>query len=256
MVFLSAGFDASEHESKGMQRHGYNLPTNFYQRFAGDAIKLADTYASGKLLSVLEGGYADRAISSGTFAYLTGLSGVTEESVNRKSSDWWSVPRLTMLEKWSKKPFAPKANNGLQNETDIRWLQQTLNIATVLLPSAFASYDSAMDPALIATPRMELRERKKPAIPATAPPSTVKRRQQRVATPRTRKSMSAADNFKQDVVPPIPKYFEKEVSPGAGLSSLMQTMNLADGGAPALAEKGGNSVPGTPTPIRNGDSAL
>jgi acetoin utilization deacetylase AcuC-like enzyme len=258
MVFLSAGFDGSEHESKGMQRHGYNLPTQFYQKFANDATTLANTYASGKILSVLEGGYADRAISSGTFAYMVGLSGVTEESANRKSSNWWSVARLAMLEKWSKKPFGLKANGGLQDQADVQWLQQTLNIAMTIFPSAFVSCDATIDPSLMATPRMELRERKKPSIPSVAPPSTVKRRQQRVPTPRPPKSMSATDIMKQEgVVPPVPKLFEKDASPGMELAPLMKTMRIKEGDAsPSPVNQGEDSVPGTPTPARRGDRAL
>ena len=166
MVFLSAGFDASEHETKGMQRHGYNLPTHFYQRFACDSINLADRYASGKILSVLEGGYADRALTSGSFAYMIGLSGVSESSVDRKSWEWWSVPRLTMLEKGSKKQIT-KMNNGMQVDNDARWVSQSLIIASQLLPATFAPSDNTtVDPALLATPRAGLRERKKPVMPS------------------------------------------------------------------------------------------
>ena len=252
MVFLSAGFDASEHETKGMQRHGYNLPTHFYQRFAGDAVELANKYASGKILSVLEGGYADRAITSGSFAYMVGLSGVSEESASRKSREWWSVPRLTILEKCSKKPLGPKSN-GSHSESDLCWVRKTLNIATFLLPSAFTT-DVIIDPSILATPRMALRERKKPTVPATAPPSTVKKRQQRGATPRTRKSLPAAETFVQDLdAPPLPKPFERDSSPSVGLSALLHGMKINDD-REHPSTSGTNpvtSAPGTPTPVRN-----
>jgi acetoin utilization deacetylase AcuC-like enzyme len=260
MVFLSAGFDASEHETKGMQRHGYNLPTHFYQRFASDAISLADRYASGKILSVLEGGYADRAITSGSFAYMVGLSGVTEESVNHKSREWWSVPRLTMLEKCAKKPPTTKSNHGSQSDIDSRWISDSINLSAQLLPAVFISpvTESSLDPNLTSTPRMGLRERKKAAIPATAPPSAVKKRQQRVATPRTRKSMGAADTFTQDDdTPPLPTRIEqeREMSPGAGLSGLMQTMNITnqtEDHANNKVKETERSLPGTPTPAWKG----
>lgn len=62
-IFLSAGFDASEWESSGMQRHKVNVPTEFYARLTRDVVKLAaeeGTSVEGRVISVLEGGYSDR----------------------------------------------------------------------------------------------------------------------------------------------------------------------------------------------------
>ncbi|KAI5783909.1 histone deacetylase domain-containing protein [Peziza echinospora] len=76
-VFLSAGFDASEHESAGMQRHKVHVPTGFYARFAREAVMMAedaDTGCGGRVVSVLEGGYSNRALTSGVLAHLIGLS--------------------------------------------------------------------------------------------------------------------------------------------------------------------------------------
>ncbi|KAL1598675.1 histone deacetylase [Paraconiothyrium brasiliense] len=75
-IFLSAGFDASEHETGGMQRHAVNVPTEFYARFTRDVVRLAeelDTGVDGRIISVLEGGYSDRALSSGVLSHLSGL---------------------------------------------------------------------------------------------------------------------------------------------------------------------------------------
>jgi histone deacetylase HOS3 len=75
-IFLSAGFDASEWETAGMQRHRVNVPTEFYARFTRDAVRLAqeaDTGVDGRVISVLEGGYSDRALSSGVLSHLSGL---------------------------------------------------------------------------------------------------------------------------------------------------------------------------------------
>lgn len=81
MIFLSAGFDASEFEMTTMQRHGAHVPTSFYNKFTRDSIKLANEYSGGgddgdncKVLSLLEGGYSDAALSTGVFAHLTGLA--------------------------------------------------------------------------------------------------------------------------------------------------------------------------------------
>ena len=75
-IFLSAGFDASEWETAGMQRHSVNVPTEFYARFTRDVVRLAEeegTGVDGRVISVLEGGYSNRALSSGVFSHLSGL---------------------------------------------------------------------------------------------------------------------------------------------------------------------------------------
>ncbi|KAH7062944.1 putative HOS3-like histone deacetylase-like protein [Paraphoma chrysanthemicola] len=75
-IFLSAGFDASEHETAGMQRHSVNVPTEFYARFTRDVVHLAEeegTGVDGRVISVLEGGYSDRALTSGVMSHLSGL---------------------------------------------------------------------------------------------------------------------------------------------------------------------------------------
>ncbi|KAH8678884.1 hypothetical protein BGZ60DRAFT_428705 [Tricladium varicosporioides] len=77
-IFLSAGFDASEWESSGMQRHKVNVPTEFYARLTKDVVALAaeeGTSLDGRVISVLEGGYSDRALYSGVFSHLSGLAG-------------------------------------------------------------------------------------------------------------------------------------------------------------------------------------
>lgn len=76
-IFLSAGFDASEWEGAGMQRHKVNVPTDFYARFTQDVTKLADEEGlgvGGRIISVLEGGYSDRALTSGVLSHLCGLT--------------------------------------------------------------------------------------------------------------------------------------------------------------------------------------
>lgn len=75
-IFLSAGFDASEWETAGMQRHAVNVPTEFYARFTRDVVRLAEeegTGVDGRVISVLEGGYSNRALASGVFSHLSGL---------------------------------------------------------------------------------------------------------------------------------------------------------------------------------------
>jgi len=76
-IFLSAGFDASEWESPGMQRHQVNVPTEFYARFTRDVVRLAEEDGlgvDGRVISVLEGGYSDRALMSGVLSHVSGLT--------------------------------------------------------------------------------------------------------------------------------------------------------------------------------------
>ncbi|KAI8964450.1 Arginase/deacetylase [Daldinia sp. FL1419] len=78
VIFVSAGFDASEWESAGMQRHKVNVPTEFYARLTRDVVKLASEEGlgvDGRVISVLEGGYSDRALYSGVLSHLSGLAG-------------------------------------------------------------------------------------------------------------------------------------------------------------------------------------
>lgn len=124
-VFLSAGFDASEHESQGMQRHNVNVPTDFFAKFTADAVALAEEYCDGRVVSVLEGGYSNRALTSGVFAHISGLSCVPPEdatyipttmyttslSAERKvswNSDWWALERIEELERLFPKAVTEK----------------------------------------------------------------------------------------------------------------------------------------------------
>ena len=128
-VFISAGFDASEYEGAGMQRHKVNVPTEFYARFTRDVVELSqepDLACEGRVISVLEGGYSDRALCSGVLSHLSGLCATPIESaVKQEPTDtveldqmmrglgisrapakaelyydksWWSAANLTALE--------------------------------------------------------------------------------------------------------------------------------------------------------------
>lgn len=131
-IFLSAGFDASEWESAGMQRHQVNVPTDFYARFTRDVVRLAEEKGlgvDGRVISILEGGYSDRALLSGVLSHLSGLTasenvkdvaanhglgnemgrrlgkldlngGLSEDSVPIETFDsrWWALPRLEEVE--------------------------------------------------------------------------------------------------------------------------------------------------------------
>jgi len=84
--------DACEHEFESMSRHNRKVPTSFYYRFAQDACVLSNEYAKGRVISVLEGGYSDRALMSGAMAHLAGLVDVPPSL--KVEEDWWSVENL------------------------------------------------------------------------------------------------------------------------------------------------------------------
>ncbi len=149
-IFLSAGFDASEWESPGMQRHQVNVPTSFYARLTSDVVAIAEEEGlgvDGRVISVLEGGYSDRALMSGVLSHISGLTVATgsaglantsnglRSEIDRKlgqqdlnggsshvitnrnraipktlSTDWWSLHRLEELETLVNPPIlaAPK----------------------------------------------------------------------------------------------------------------------------------------------------
>ncbi|KAL2267012.1 hypothetical protein VTJ83DRAFT_4289 [Remersonia thermophila] len=138
-IFVSAGFDASEHEDPGMQRHGVNVPTEFYARFTRDLVRIAaeeGTSVEGRIVSVLEGGYSDRALCSGVLSHLCGLAGdgpggrdpgpaasgseagpararkdssASERGARRYEPAWWSAAELDALEATLAKPVpAPR----------------------------------------------------------------------------------------------------------------------------------------------------
>ena len=89
-IFLSAGFDASEWESQGMQRHQANVPTDFYARFTRDVAMMAEEEhlgVDGRVISVLEGGYSDRALMSGVLSHISGLTAATNPSRQRTISN-------------------------------------------------------------------------------------------------------------------------------------------------------------------------
>lgn len=84
MVIISAGFDACVHETPGMQRHGKNVPTEFYTIFTRDSVRLAEKFCDGKLMSVLEGGYSDRALTTGVISHLAGMTDDLEEGMEHE----------------------------------------------------------------------------------------------------------------------------------------------------------------------------
>ncbi|KAJ7769062.1 histone deacetylase complex protein [Mycena maculata] len=158
LVFISCGMDASEHETPSMSRHNRRVPTSFFHRFARDACAFSDRYACGRIISVLEGGYSDRALTSGAMAHLSGLVDCAVDE------EWWSVENLVLLEKATKKRRGGR--QSLPQANVHPWLERAVAI--------FGSLDAS--PAHVAPPKaplppsaMTLRDRKKTDSAASSP---------------------------------------------------------------------------------------
>lgn len=105
-IVISAGFDASQNETESMRRHGVYVPTSFYQQFTQDVInKLSlrhkwsmevgeyenlkgqeryGRHEAAKIISVMEGGYSDGAVSTGVFSHLSGMLDLPMQSDDKE----------------------------------------------------------------------------------------------------------------------------------------------------------------------------
>ncbi|KAI0372304.1 Arginase/deacetylase [Pilatotrama ljubarskyi] len=159
LVFISCGFDANEHEYPSMSRHQRKVPASFYHRFAQDARAFAEKYAKGRLISVLEGGYSDRALTSGAMAHLTGLVDTGNIGVDQS---WWSLANLTALESATKKRRGGRPSQTVPSEP---WLARTVELFTAIDSSHVVP---AAPRAAIPPSGRTLRERRPPSSTSTA----------------------------------------------------------------------------------------
>jgi hypothetical protein len=125
-----------------MSRHGRKVPVSFYHHFTRDAVALAERYAQGRIISVLEGGYSDRALISGAMAHLCGLADLRGLDVDQ---NWWSVQNLdkvspTRLFSLAKLGVILPNSSSKQPRSDEEINHGSLNIgSSVLLRSYHAS---------------------------------------------------------------------------------------------------------------------
>lgn len=142
-IFLSAGFDASEWESQGMQRHQANVPTDFYSRFTSDVVMMAEEEGlgvDGRVISVLEGGYSDRALMSGVLSHISGLTAATDSSSQRDVSNGLSHEMGWRLGKLDINGDAPQKMKDVPRDStetlDTTWwsLPQLEEIETLINP--------------------------------------------------------------------------------------------------------------------------
>ncbi|KAG7662756.1 HOS3 [[Candida] subhashii] len=130
LITISAGFDASEYENPQMQRHGINVPTSFYATFTQDVVKLAKIHTNGKVISFLEGGYSDGALTTGIFSHLIGLNNDDEFLWNQT---WGSEQVMKELVKGCKKSWTPYK----KPQSDITiWANEVIKLGRSMMPNA------------------------------------------------------------------------------------------------------------------------
>jgi acetoin utilization deacetylase AcuC-like enzyme len=64
------------------------MQTSFFARYTRDIVAFANAYTRGKVVSVLEGGYSDRALTSAAMGHVIGM---LDEPGH---PDWWSEGEL------------------------------------------------------------------------------------------------------------------------------------------------------------------
>ena len=72
-ILISAVFDAHQADPLG----GINLSTAFYGWMTERMLETADQHANGRLISVLEGGYALDALATSVNGHLQSLAGIS-----------------------------------------------------------------------------------------------------------------------------------------------------------------------------------
>ncbi|KAL0569713.1 histone deacetylase [Marasmius crinis-equi] len=196
------GMDASEHEYSSMSRHGRKVPTSFFHRFTQDSCHFAEKYAKGRLVSVLEGGYSDRALISGTLAHLSGMVDVTEE-IRTTMPEWWRLENLEKVEKMiKKKRNARPSSVGIATDA---WLERTGEIFLSMdAAGAVAMATSARRAkAVVPTSTRVLRDRKARTAESTPATSPAKQANRPIDTGEDSSGLSSAPESETDSVEPV-----------------------------------------------------
>ena len=101
-----------------MSRHNRKVPTSFFYRFTQDVCAFANKWAQGRIVSVLEGGYSDKALLSGAMAHLTGLvdgGKAPGKDTHHSREHWWSPENVHMV----KSPFLEMSGPNLEAENSV-----------------------------------------------------------------------------------------------------------------------------------------
>ncbi|KAJ9107573.1 hypothetical protein QFC21_001032 [Naganishia friedmannii] len=152
--------------------------------FIRDIAAFADQYANGKVVSVLEGGYSDKALTSAAISHIAGFF-PTDES----RATWWDEAALSDIDRATRKkrngqtaPF-PKE---LRASRRLKRIFDVLEICSQWGMSPNAPAGMATDSSRERAGRMTLRERSKPTskepysplAPAKSGPTTTRRKTQ------------------------------------------------------------------------------
>ncbi|KAJ9123182.1 hypothetical protein QFC22_001375 [Naganishia vaughanmartiniae] len=193
-VFISAGFDACEHEQSSMQRHARKVPVSFYERITRDIAAFADKYANGKVVSVLEGGYSDKALISAAMSHVAGFF-----PAEKSRATWWEEAALSDIDRATRKkrngqtaPF-PKE---LRFSTRLKRTFDVLEICTQWGTGPNAPVVTATDSSRERLGRMTLRERSKPTLKEPYSPPPVAKSGTTTTRRKTQASVDTADRFK------------------------------------------------------------
>jgi len=172
-VMNRTGFDASPHEYESMSRHGLNVPTSFYSLFSNRIKEFSDEFAQGRLLFVLEGGYSDKALVSGSMGILEGLLDGTNREMGDDDETFEKIVKACGL---GEKVTGGKGGKKGAKQEDIEeeWIKRTKEVFEyVSPPSTISSSPSKARPKSLPAvassvtgggggggPRQGLRERK------------------------------------------------------------------------------------------------
>lgn len=152
-----------------MSRHRRNVPTSFFHRFTREVCRFANEHSVGKVLSVLEGGYSDRALSSGalsTMVALTESPRILEKTFLVEDGDearWWEEGSLAKLER-ATKPRRGKlvttspSGTSTSASNDESWLARAVEVFSLIEGQQLVS--DAPKPKRDPVKSMTLRERR------------------------------------------------------------------------------------------------
>lgn len=204
MVVISAGFDASEFEQTSMQRHSVNVPTSFYTTFTKDALKLAQMHCQGKVLSLMEGGYSDKAITSGVFSHLIGLQ--NQDWIN----EWGSEQVVKEIVRGCKPNWKPYKTKKSRDVIRI-WAEEVIRLGRAMIPefeevlfkeAILATKANVVDsdvPTSIAQRLRKSHVKEEKRLPSEAPMEETKRSQSRGRTIKNEKPKEAVPFVEQEL---------------------------------------------------------
>lgn len=230
LVLISCGFDACQHEYPGMQRHGKSVPVGFYHQFASDASALADEVAEGKVVSIMEGGYADRAIASGAFAHTLGLAEPARTSLSDKDLQrWWDVQHLASLERTVSKGVVtldrPKGKGGGRGKKPPVQAAESPEKQHAWLAAVLATFRVWMDALSGQAPVVEARHQRGGPRPSVAPST-------RVLRDRTKDAMPAAPATSPPIADGARVAAEAETEAAAALARQLGNMSIQPSASP------------------------